>query len=169
MNPQRGLSASDWLSKVDQVKLSEILFENADEANAETIATAILLAHAKKPLLTTLALVAIIRSSVSRLSITDQEMTIRRVFQALRIAVNDELQSLDAFLRQLPYWVRKGGRIAILTFHSGEDRRVKSAFKQGLQEGLYSEVAREVIRASAAEQRSNGRSSSAKLRIAIRS
>ncbi len=169
MNPHRGLPASDWLSTIDHATLSQILFENADEANAETIAKAILLAHGKKPLRTTLALVQVIRSSVLRLSDADQEMTIRRVFQALRVAVNDELRSLDAFLRQLPYWIRKGGRIAILTFHSGEDRRVKSAFKQGLQEGLYSQVSREVIRASPAEQRSNSRSSSAKLRVAIRS
>jgi len=169
MNPQRGQPASDWLSKLDPAALSSILSENSDEANAETIALAILLAHAKEPLRTTLALVKVIRASVKRLSDAEQVMTVRRVFQALRIAVNDELRSLDAFLRQLPYWMRKGGRIAILTFHSGEDRRVKSSFKQGLQDGLYSYISREVIRASTAEQRSNGRSSSAKLRIAIRS
>jgi 16S rRNA (cytosine1402-N4)-methyltransferase len=169
MNPQRGLPASEWLFTIDQDTLSEILFENSDEASAEMIAPAILRAHAKKPLRTTLALVQVIRSSVSKLSDPDQDMTVRRVFQALRIAVNDELRSLDAFLRQLPYWMRKGGRIAILTFHSGEDRRVKFAFKQGFQDGLYSYISTEVIRASAAEQRSNGRSSSAKLRVAIRS
>ncbi len=169
MNPQRGLSASEWLSTIDQTTLSRTLFENSDEANAETIAQAILVAHSRQPLCTTFALVQVIHSSVAKLSEPDQNMTVRRVFQAIRIAVNDELRSLDAFLRQLPYWMKKGGRIVILTFHSGEDRRVKSAFKQGFQEGLYSYVTQEVIRASAAEQRSNGRSSSAKLRVAIRS
>lgn len=72
-------------------------------------------------------------------------------------------------LRNLPYCLKPSGRVAILTFHSGEDRRVKLAFKQGLRDGLYSSVADEVVRASPAEQRANPRSSSAKLRYAVRS
>jgi 16S rRNA (cytosine1402-N4)-methyltransferase len=97
------------------------------------------------------------------------KQTVRRVFQALRIAVNDEFGALDSFLRQLPSCLKSGGRVAILTFHSGEDRRVKHAFKDGLRDGLYSAIAEDVIRPSAEEQRANPRSSSAKLRFAIRS
>src|SRR5204863_9394112 len=95
--------------------------------------------------------------------------SVRRVFQALRIAVNDEFGALDTFLRNLPSCLKPGGRVAILSFHSGEDRRVKLAFKQGLHDGLYSSIADEVVRASPAEQRANPRSSSAKLRYAVRS
>ncbi len=169
MNPNRGLSVTDLLTTLEGVQLSAMLVENSDEPNADQLAQAILIAHAKKPLETTLALVDVIRSKTSRLSEAESDLTVRRVFQSLRIAVNDELRSLDAFLRQLPYFMKKGGRIAILTFHSGEDRRVKASFKQGFQDGLFSFVSKEVIRASPEEQRSNARSSSAKLRVAIRS
>ena len=76
--------------------------------------------------------------------------------------------ALDAFLRALPSCLRPGGRVAVLTFHSGEDRRVKSAFKEGLQAGVYASIADEVVRASAEERRANPRSTSAKLRFAVR-
>ena len=92
----------------------------------------------------------------------------RRVFQALRIAVNDEFGALDTFLRHLPNCLKPGGRVAVLTFHSGEDRRVKRAFKNGWQDGTYAAISAEVIRASPAEQRANPRSKSAKLRFALR-
>jgi len=91
---------------------------------------------------------------------------VRRAFQALRIEVNREFEVLDAWLRQLPTALRSGGRVAVLTFHSGEDRRVKHAFQQGLRVGLYAAVCDEVVRPSGAERRSNPRSSPAKLRWA---
>jgi 16S rRNA (cytosine1402-N4)-methyltransferase len=94
--------------------------------------------------------------------------TTRRVFQALRIAVNDELGSLAALLRVLPSCLKPGGRAAILTFHSGEDRLVKSAFKTGLSQGLYSSISADPVRPSAEERRANPRSTSAKLRFATR-
>jgi 16S rRNA (cytosine1402-N4)-methyltransferase len=97
------------------------------------------------------------------------DSTVRRVFQAIRIAVNEEFSALETFLRNLPFLLNPGARVAILTFHSGEDRRVKQAFKSGLTDGTYSEIARTVIRASPAEQHTNPRSTSAKLRWAIRS
>jgi 16S rRNA (cytosine1402-N4)-methyltransferase len=91
-----------------------------------------------------------------------------RVFQALRILVNDELTALDAFLRDLPFCLAPGGRVAVLTFHSGEDRRVKKAFRAGLEAGLYARVSDGVVRASLRERGRNPRSSPAKLRWAIR-
>ena len=169
MNPNRGMSASELLSTLNVEEFSALLVENSDEPNADKLARAILIAHAKKPLATTLALVEVIRSNTHRLSEAESDLAVRRVFQSLRIAVNDELRSLDAFLKQLPYFMKKGGRIAILTFHSGEDRRVKTSFKQGFQDGLYSFISKDVIRATPEEQRANARSNSAKLRIAIRS
>jgi 16S rRNA (cytosine1402-N4)-methyltransferase len=98
----------------------------------------------------------------------DADQSVRRVFQALRIEVNEEFAALDALLRTLPGCLRPGGRAAFLTFHSGEDRRVKHAFSQGERGGLYSAVAPEVIRASPAERRDNPRSKPAKLRWARR-
>ena len=92
----------------------------------------------------------------------------RRIFQALRIAVNDEFAALDTFLRQLPQCLKPSGRVAILTFHSGEDRRVKHAFKAGERDGLYAAIAHDVLRPGADEQRTNPRSASAKLRWARR-
>jgi 16S rRNA (cytosine1402-N4)-methyltransferase len=90
------------------------------------------------------------------------------VFQALRIAVNDEFSALETFLRHLPACLKPGGRAAILTFHSGEDRRVKTAFAAGFREGFYSDIAHEVIRPAAEERHSNPRSAPAKLRWARR-
>ena len=95
-------------------------------------------------------------------------LTQRRVFQALRIAVNDEFQVLARWLLGLPDCLRSGGRVAVLTFHSGEDRRVKKAFKAGLADGSYSAISDDVIRASFNEQHDNPRASSAKLRWAVR-
>jgi 16S rRNA (cytosine1402-N4)-methyltransferase len=86
----------------------------------------------------------------------------------LRIAVNDEFSALDTFLRNLPVCLNPDGRVAILTFHSGEDRRVKKSFAAGLRDGTYSEIAPEVVRPTAAERHSNPRSASAKLRWARR-
>ena len=96
------------------------------------------------------------------------DAVVRRVFQAIRIAVNQEFDALAAFLRNLPSCLKPGGRVAILTFHSGEDRRVKAAFKEGLRDRTYTAIARDVIRASAEERRANPRSSAAKLRFAVR-
>ena len=90
------------------------------------------------------------------------------IFQALRIAVNDEFGALDAFLRLLPGCMAPGGRVAILAFHSGEDRRVKQAFKEGVRSGAFARIAEEVVRPGAEERRANPRSSAAKLRWAIR-
>jgi 16S rRNA (cytosine1402-N4)-methyltransferase len=94
--------------------------------------------------------------------------SLQRTFQAIRILVNDELTALATFLRDLPQCLAPGGRVAILSFHSGEDRLVKKAFKAGLEAGLYGHVADEVIRATPEERARNPRSSAAKLRRAVR-
>lgn len=172
MNPSRGESAAALLARIDAIKLATLLEENSDEPRAARLASAIVSARSHKPLSTTRELAEVVQSAFARLPLTSDEHAddaVRRVFQALRIAVNDEFGALDMLLRNLPYCVKPNGRIAILTFHSGEDRRVKLAFKQGLRDGLYSSIADDVVRASPTEQRANPRSSSAKLRFAIRS
>src|SRR5262249_8936056 len=148
--------------------LARVLQDNADEPFAAELADAMLREQATKPLVTTLALAHVVRTTIQKSdSSADPDASVRRVFQALRIAVNDEFGALDALWRQLPHCLKPGGRVAVLTFHSGEDRRVKAAFKQGLHVGTYASIAQDVIRASPEEQRANPRSSSAKLRFAV--
>ncbi len=171
MNPSRGLSASALLSKLNEPDLAKLLAENADEPRAAELAKSILNAHTHQPLTTTRALADIVRTACARtrqISPESADDAVRRVFQALRIAVNDEFGALDMFLRNLPLCLKPGGRVAVLTFHSGEDRRVKRAFKNGWQDGTYAAISTEVIRASPEEQHSNPRSKSAKLRYACR-
>ena len=123
-------------------------------------------ALAGKSFATTTSLAHAIRAQLPQVKEDERELSVRRVFQALRIAVNDEFSALEALLRDLPSCLNPGGRVAILTFHSGEDRRVKKAFAAGLRDGNYSDIAREVIRPTAEERRANPRSTSAKLRWA---
>ncbi len=166
MNPQRGQPASVLLERTAAGKLVELLVENTDEPRAELLGAAL----AGKQFATTRALAEAIRHALPG-GVLDEERedSIRRVFQALRIAVNEEFTALGTFLRNLPACLNAGGRVAILTFHSGEDRRVKKAFEAGLRDGVYEDIAREVIRPSPAERHDNPRSSSAKLRWAIKS
>jgi 16S rRNA (cytosine1402-N4)-methyltransferase len=164
MNPQRGQPASALLEKIKPGVLATLLEENADEPHAAVLAPAL----AGKSFATTTALAAAIRAVLPRLNQKDGDLSVRRVFQALRIAVNDEFSALDTFLRNLPACLNPGGRVAILTFHSGEDRRVKKAFASGLRDGLYTEIAHDVIRPGADERHSNPRSAPAKLRWARR-
>ncbi len=173
MNPQRGQPASALLAALTAPRLARILELNADQPDADALAHHLLATQAEAPILTTTALAEAVREGLSgsrRRRDADEELdlSIRRVFQALRIEVNDEFGALDAFLRNLPECVAPGGRIAVLTFHSGEDRRVKQAFKAGFEAGVYSTIADDVERAGPDERRSNPRASSAKLRWATR-
>lgn len=164
MNPQRGQPASVFLAKLSAAELADILQANADEPRANELAAAL----AGRAFVTTRELGEAIRAALPRLNKDDTDLTVRRVFQALRIAVNDEFGALDSLLRHLPACLNPGGRVAILTFHSGEDRRVKKAFEAGLREGTYAEISPEVIRPTPEERRDNPRSSPAKLRWARR-
>jgi 16S rRNA (cytosine1402-N4)-methyltransferase len=162
MNPQRGFPASALLAKTSPDALAKLLEENADEPRARELAEAL----AGKSFPTTKTLATAIHAVLLRLHKEDLDLTVRRVFQALRIAVNDEFSALDMLLRHLPSCLNPGGRVAILTFHSGEDRCVKKSFEAGLRDGLYADIAHEVIRPTPEERHDNPRSSPAKLRWA---
>lgn len=172
LNPSRPPSAAEWLARVSEADLATALTENADEPRADVLARELVARRADTPFTRTRQLAEAIRDILNLPKPVRGEeaddTVVRRVFQALRIAVNDEFGVLDLFLRNLPYALKPGGRVAILTFHSGEDRRVKHAFKAGLRDGLYSAASDDVIRAGVEELRANPRSSSAKLRWAVR-
>ena len=172
MNPNRGHSASAWLASIDERVLSSVLAENSDEPRADVLAHAVMAAQRAAPLTTTTALARVIRETLGALPGSrgrdETDTTIRRVFQALRIAVNDEFSALETLLRNLPGCLKPGGRAAILTFHSGEDRRVKKFFQSGARDGSYERIAEEVVRPGASEIHSNPRASAAKLRWAVR-
>lgn len=166
LNPQRGQPASALLQKRTKAELAELLVTNSDEPHADILAQAL---HGQ-PIATTTQLANAVRQALKGAIREEQELRkcLQRTFQALRIAVNDEFGVLDQFLALLPRCLKPGARVAILTFHSGEDRRVKKAFQAGQREGIYSRIAEEPIRPGAEERRSNPRSASAKLRWAVR-
>ena len=168
MDPTRGETASELLARLDEAALAATLTENADEPHAPLIARVL----KEKAPVTTNALERVVRTSLNDahpdLSKAQVKTSVRRTFQALRIAVNDEFTALDALLRSLPEALAAGGRVAVLTFHSGEDRRVKKAFQSGQRHGIFSAVARQVVRSAKSETFANRRAAAAKLRWAVR-
>lgn len=172
LNPSRAPSAAEWLARVPVIELSVALTQNADEPQAELLARELVERRSVTPFTRTRQLAeairAILQAHKPRRDPEADDDCVRRVFQAIRIAVNDEFGVLDLFLRHLPYCLKAGGRVAILTFHSGEDRRVKQAFRDGVRAGLYATTNDEIVRAGPEERRANPRSSSAKLRWAVR-
>lgn len=164
MNPGRGLSASEWLARVGREKLEGVLIENADEPLAGRLSEAL----AGRVFAATRDLANAVRAVVTNADEEVRDLTVRRVFQAVRIAVNEEFTALDSFLRVLPEVLKPGGRAVVLTFHSGEDRRVKKAFQAGLKSGQYALVSDGVGVAGPEERRLNPRSIPAKLRWAVK-
>ncbi len=170
LNPSRGTTAGELLQKLTPEKLAALLEENADEPHAAALSQAL----AGRMFANTVRLAAAIREVVApvvrlRTDAAEQtEKSLRRVFQALRIAVNDEFSALDSLLRALPQCLKPGGRVAILTFHSGEDRRVKKAFAALEQSGGWHQPDEQPRRPLPAEQRANPRSTSASLRWIVR-
>jgi 16S rRNA (cytosine1402-N4)-methyltransferase len=178
-NPENGVSAAERLKELDRDEMTSLFIENADEPYARDIADAIyktLRAH--KPLEMSGQLKQLIEDvvlqekEVKSLSHEEQKKLVKksctRVFQAIRIDVNQEFEVLYEFLEQLPDALAPGGRVAILTFHSGEDRLVKKFFKMQKKMGLYSEITEDVIRPSKEECYRNPRAHSTKLRYAIK-
>jgi 16S rRNA (cytosine1402-N4)-methyltransferase len=168
MDPTRGEPASALVARLDEAALASLLTANADEPHAALIARLL----KQQPALTTHALERLVRLGVGAahpgLRKAALRMSVRRTFQALRIAVNDELAALESLLAALPECLAPGGRVAVLTFHSGEDRLVKRAFRDGHRAGVYSAISDRVIRSSQAETYADRRAMAAKLRWAVR-
>ena len=173
LNPQKGTSAAERLKELTREEFEGMLVENSDEPFAAEIAKEVMQELRKgKPIDTTRRLHDVIEQALSFLPDAEKKEAVKkscaRTFQALRIDVNSEFEVLDAFLDKLPDALAPGGRVAILTFHSGEDRMVKKSFKQMKKAGLYSEISEEVIRPSKEECAKNSRARSTKMRWAIR-
>lgn len=174
LNPEKGESGAERLAKLSRKEIEHMLVENADEPHAEKIAANVMKwRYMGKPIETTTQFRDCIAEALSFLPKGEQKEAVKkscqRCFQALRIEINSEFDSLYAFLEKLPNVLAPGGRVAILTFHSGEDRLVKKAFQALQRQGIYSEVARDVIRPTAEECVRNSRAKSTKMRWAIRS
>lgn len=173
LNPKSGIPASELLSTISQKTLETILILNSDEPYAhpiaETISTRVMGGISIETTTQLKELVEEALQFIPKQQRRDEvKKSCQRVFQALRIEVNDEFEVLDTFLEKLPDALAPGGRVAILSFHSGEDRRVKKSFQQLFREGVYSEVASGPVRPSAQECNTNPRARSAKLRWAIK-
>ncbi len=170
LNPKSGKPVSEYIKNCSQDFLEELFEVNSDEPYAKQIARQIV--NHSGAIQTTTQLFLIISEALSFLPAATKKEEIKkacqRCFQALRIAVNDEFGVLESFLEKLPYAMKSEGRVAILTFHSGEDRRVKKVFQALFRAGVFSEISQEPIRPSAEEIFNNPRAKSAKLRCAIK-
>ena len=174
LNPLKGKSAAERLSELTKEEIEGMFVENSDEPYARQITAEIMLQRKKrKSIETTTDLYHCIEKALQFLPEQDRKLAVKkssqRVFQALRIDVNSEFEVLEMFLEKLPDVLAPGGRVAILTFHSGEDRLVKKSFKQFEKLGVYSEIAKDVVRPSAEECIANSRAKSTKMRWAIKS
>jgi 16S rRNA (cytosine1402-N4)-methyltransferase len=173
LNPEKGVSAAERLREVTQEELEGMLIENSDEPYAREIAKAVMQEFRKGNRIdTTTALKEVIEKALVIVPKAERKEAVKkscqRTFQALRIDVNSEFEVLEEFLEKLPDALAPGGRIAVLTFHSGEDRLVKKTFKRMKKEGIFSEVASDVIRPSQEECNENPRARSTKMRWAVR-
>lgn len=173
MNPERGISAAQRLKDITKEELMGMLIENSDEPYAEQIAQTVTLKLKRgAEIATTRQLYQAIEEALSFLPAQDRKEAVKksaqRTFQALRIDVNNEFEALYSFLEKLPEVLAPNGRVAILTFHSGEDRLVKKSFKQFYKEGVYSDISHEVIRPTPQECVRNSRARSTKMRWAVR-
>jgi 16S rRNA (cytosine1402-N4)-methyltransferase len=179
MDRTRGRTAAELLNTLPADDLAAAFRELADEPEAEKIAAAIIHRRASQPIERTRELMELIMEAAPahvnphpmKGEPTVRQQQIRptaRVFQALRILVNRELANLQELLRVLPWCLRPGGRAAIISFHSGEDRLVKAAFKEGQRTGIYERISEEPVRPTFGERTDNPRARSAKLRWAVK-
>lgn len=173
LDPTSGVPAAQRLRELDREEMAAMLVENSDEPYADQIAKTIMAIFKKGGRIeTTRQLADAVEQALSFLPQKERKeaakKSCQRTFQALRIDVNSEFEVLYSFLEKLPTVLKPGGKVAVLTFHSGEDRLVKKSFRQLQREGIYSDAAKEVIRPSAEECFQNPRARSTKMRWAIK-
>ena len=172
LNPNQGISAAERINTISMDELEGMLIENSDEPYAYEIAKTVVEERRKKKIETTTQLKDIIEKALIYLPKKEREEAVKkscaRTFQALRIDVNNEFEVLYEFMEKLPGALKPGGRAAILTFHSGEDKLVKRALKEGYKAGIYEDYSRDVVRPSAKECAGNPRAHSTKMRWAVK-
>ena len=173
MNPEKGVSAAERLKEVDKEELIGMLVENSDEPYAQEIASAVqAYQRSGREIVTTTDLKNVIEKALEFLPAADRKEAVKkscqRTFQALRIDINNEFEVLYQLMDKLPGVLAPGGKVAMLTFHSGEDRLVKKTFKQFYQMGEYKEISKDVVRPSAEECAKNSRAKSTKMRWAVK-
>lgn len=173
MDPYHGIPASERLLELNRYEIQDILETYSDEPYAYEIAKTLdSFIKSGAPVETTMQLRNIIKKALSFIDEKDQKEEVKkacaRTFQALRIDINKEFEVLDELLSKLPDALNPGGKVAILTFHSGEDRMVKKSFKNNYKEGIYASYSRDIIRPSAKECNDNPRARSTKMRWAIK-
>ena len=162
MDQSSGPTAADLLARLSEREIADMIFEYGEERHSRRIARKIVEARRTEPLRTTSQLADLVRSCMRRSPGIDSAT---RTFQALRIAVNEELQALESLLKVLPRIVRPDGRAGFISFHSLEDRRVKHAFRDA---AIWEVKTKKPVQAGEEEERRNPRSRSAKLRVAVR-
>lgn len=175
MDRSRGRSAADLLATISEAELAQALRDYGDEPDAQRVAALLVAARQHTPIRRTSDLARVLVEAQGqeawRLHPTQGKWNLHpaaRTFQALRILVNRELANLEHLLRVLPSLLRPGGRVAIISFHSGEDRLVKAAFRDNQRAGIFEAISPEPLRATFRERTANPRSRSAKLRWARR-
>ena len=167
LDPDRGRSCLEYLEEVEERELARVLYEFGEERLSRKIARLIIEARDKGELpTTTLGLAELIARAYPREQRFGRIHPATRSFQALRIELNDELKELDCFLSEIIFSLENGGRVAVLSFHSLEDRKVKHAFRDS--HGMFLSLTKKPVEADEAELQRNPRSRSAKLRIAER-
>ena len=162
LDPTTGATAAEYINELSEAALADVFWEYGEERHSRRVARKIVERRKSKPFATTAELADLVRRCVPRSGSIDPAT---RVFQALRIAVNDELGALDRLLAALPKLVKPGGRVGFVSFHSLEDRRVKHALRA---RELWEPLTKKPVEASDAEQATNPRARSAKLRVAVR-
>ena len=173
LDPTAGVTAAQRLRELGEDELAAMLVENSDEPYADRIARAVMKVYQRgEGIETTRQLYSVIEEALAFLPQKERKEAVKkscqRTFQALRIDVNSEFEVLYDFLEKLPGVLKSGGKVAVLTFHSGEDRLVKKAFRQYYKEGVYSDICEDVVRPGAEECFRNPRARSTKMRWAIR-